>query len=129
MLLRLVGSCCMKFETGQTSELTSANISIVSWSSKRGPTMLRSFAQHIQQCCARRTRTTCHVSTQIHANKKSTWRQRWKTSQSPLYSHLKTQHVVACCERLHTSANIAQQETTLLGPTMLRVVASVCTGL
>ena len=82
------------------------------------PTMLR-----------RRTRTTFHVSTQIHANKKSTWRRRWKTSQSPLYSHLKTQHVVTCCERLHTSANIAQQETTLLGPTMLRVVASVCTGL
>ena len=77
----------------------------------------------------RRTRTTCHVSTQIHANKKSTWRRRWKTSQSPLYSHLKTQHVVTCCERLHTSANIAQQETTLLGPTMLRVVASVCSGL
>ena len=77
----------------------------------------------------RRTRTTCHVSTQIHANKKSTWRRRRKTSQSPLYSHLKTQHVVTCCERLHTSANIAQQETTLLGPTMLRVVASVCTGL
>ena len=40
----------MKFETGQTSEPTIANISIVSWSSKRGP-MLRSFAQHIQQCC------------------------------------------------------------------------------
>ena len=42
----------MKFETGQTSEPTSANISIVSQSSKRGPTMLLSFAQHIQQCCA-----------------------------------------------------------------------------
>ena len=42
----------MKFETGQTSEPTSANISIVSRSSKRGPTMLRSFAQHIEQCCA-----------------------------------------------------------------------------
>ena len=46
----------MKFETGQTSEPTSANISIVSRSSKRGfvctayPTKLR-----------RRTRTTCHV--------------------------------------------------------------------
>ena len=40
------------FETGQTSEPTSANISIVARSSKRGPTMLRSFAQHIQQCCA-----------------------------------------------------------------------------
>ena len=48
VLLRLVGSCWMKFETGQTSEPASANISIVS----RGPTMLRSFAQHIQQCCA-----------------------------------------------------------------------------
>ena len=42
----------MKFETGQTLEPTIANISIVSRSSKRGPTMLRSFAQHIQQCCA-----------------------------------------------------------------------------
>ena len=42
----------MKFETGQTSEPTSANISIVSRSSKRGPTMLRSLAQHIQQYCA-----------------------------------------------------------------------------
>ena len=51
VLLRLVESCWMKFETGQTSEPTSANISIVSRSSKRGPTMLRSFAQHIQQCC------------------------------------------------------------------------------
>ena len=52
VLLRLVGSCWMKFETGQTSEPTSANISIISRSSKRGPTMLRSFAQHIQQCYA-----------------------------------------------------------------------------
>ena len=33
----------MKFETGQTSEPTSANISIVSRSSKIGPTMLGSF--------------------------------------------------------------------------------------
>ena len=37
----------MTFETGQTSGTTSANISIVSRSSKRGPTMLGSFAQHI----------------------------------------------------------------------------------
>ena len=53
VLLRLVGSCWMMFETGQTSEPTSANISIVSPSSKRGPTMLRSFPQHFQQYCAR----------------------------------------------------------------------------
>ena len=118
----------MKFETGQTSEPTSANISIVLRSSKRGPTTLKAFV-----CTAhptmlrRRTRNTCHVSTEIHANKKSTWRGRWKTSQSPLYSHLKTQHVVTCCESLHTSANIAQQETTLLGPTMLRAFARAFT--
>ena len=53
------------------------------------PTMLR-----------RRTRTTCHVSIVI--------------SIIPFYSHPKTQHVVTCCERLHTSANIAQRETTML---------------
>ena len=51
VLLRLVGSCWMKFETGQTSAPTSANISIVSRSSNRGPTMLGSFALHIQQSC------------------------------------------------------------------------------
>ena len=88
VLLRLVGSCWMKFETGQTSEPTSANISIVSRSSKCGPTMLRSFVQHIQQCCA--------GARALHAT-------------YPLYSHLKTQHVVTYCERLHTSRNKRQQ--------------------
>ena len=60
VLLRLVGSCWMKFETGQTSAPTRANISIVSRSSKRGPTMLGSFAWHIQQSCtdARALHTT-----------------------------------------------------------------------
>ena len=88
-MLCVVATCGMKFETGQTSEPTSANISIVSRSSKRGPTMLR-----------RRTRTTCYVSIVI--------------SIIPFYSCPKTQHVVTCCKRLHTSANIAQQETTML---------------
>ena len=59
------------------------------------PTMLR-----------RCTRTTCHVSTQIHANKKSTWRRRWKTSQSPLYSHLKARHVASVCTHRATRDNI-----------------------
>ena len=43
----------MKFETGQTSEPTSANISIVSRSSKRGP---------LQQCCVRLHSTSNNVS-------------------------------------------------------------------
>ena len=46
-MLCVVATCWKlldKFETSQTSEPTSANISIVSRSSKRGPTMLSSFA-------------------------------------------------------------------------------------
>ena len=116
----------MKFETGQTSEPTSANISIVSRSSKRGPTMLRSFAQHIQQCCA--GARALHAM-YPHKYMRTRNQHGIRDGKCPLYSHLKTQDVVTCCERLHTSANMAQQETTLLGPTMLRVVASVCTGL
>ena len=114
VLLRLVGSCWMKFETGQTSEPTSANISIVSRSSKRGPTMLRSFAQHIQQCCA--------GARALQTGNRVVCMELWVfVSQSPLYSHLKTQHVVTCCERATRHNNV--------GPTMLPVVASVCTGL
>ena len=80
VLLSVVGSSWMKFETGQTSEPTSANISIVSRSSKRGPTMFRSFAKHIQQCCA--------GARALHAT-------------YPLYSHLKTQQ---CCVLLRAFA-------------------------
>ena len=101
VLLRLVGSCWMKFETGQTSEPTSANISIVSRSSKRGPTMLRSFAQHIQQCYA--------GARALQTKNRVVCMELWVfVSQSPLYSHLRTQHVVTCCERLHTSRNKRQ---------------------
>ena len=92
----------MKFETGQTSEPTSANISIVSRSSKRGPTMLCSFAQHIQQCCA--------GVLALQTKNRVVCMELWVfVSQSPLYSHLKTQHVVTCCELLHTSRNKRQQ--------------------
>ena len=40
LLLRVVGNCCTKFETGQAFELTSPNISFVPWSPKRSATML-----------------------------------------------------------------------------------------
>ena len=49
-LLGIVGSCCVKFETGQTFEPTTPNISFVSWSPKRGTTMLDPFAQLFQYC-------------------------------------------------------------------------------
>ena len=98
VLLRLIGSCWMKFGTGQTSEPTSANISIVLRSSKRGPTMLRSFAQHIQRCCA--------GARALQTKNRVVCMELWVfVSQSPLYSHLKTQHVTC----LHTSRNKRQQ--------------------
>ena len=39
-----VGTCCVQFETGQTFDPTSPNISVVLWQAKRTATMLRLFA-------------------------------------------------------------------------------------
>ena len=47
-LLRVVWSCCAKFETGQTVEPTTPNISFVLWSPKRSATMLDPFAPLFQ---------------------------------------------------------------------------------
>ena len=45
-----VASCCAKFETGQTFQPTTPNISFVPWSPKRSATMLDPFAQLFQHC-------------------------------------------------------------------------------
>ena len=42
-LLQVVGFCCAKFETGQTFQPTTPNISFVPWSPKRSATMLDPF--------------------------------------------------------------------------------------
>ena len=75
----------------------------------------------VQQCCVRLHSTSnnvapahAHYMPRIHINTCEQEINMGIVSQSPLYSHLKTQHVVTCCKRLHTSANIAQQETTML---------------
>ena len=48
MLLDVVACCCAKFETGQTFQPTTPNISFVPWSPKRSATMLDPFAQLLQ---------------------------------------------------------------------------------
>ena len=48
MLLRVVGSCCAKSETGQTFEPTTPEISFVLCSPKRSVTVLDPFAQLFQ---------------------------------------------------------------------------------
>ena len=53
MLLNVVACCCAKFETGQTFQPTTPNISFVPWSPKRSATMLDPFAQLFQHCWGR----------------------------------------------------------------------------
>ena len=50
MLLDVVACCCAKFETGQTFQPTTPNISFVPWSPRRSATMLDPFAQLFQHC-------------------------------------------------------------------------------
>ena len=45
-----VASCWAKFETGQTFQPTTPNISFIPWSPKRSATMLDPFAQFFQHC-------------------------------------------------------------------------------
>ena len=45
-----VACCCAKFETSQTSQPTTRNISFVPWSPKRSATMLDLFGQLFQHC-------------------------------------------------------------------------------
>ena len=53
MLLDVVACCCAKFETSQTFQPTTPNISFVPWSPKCSATMLDPFAQLFQHCWGR----------------------------------------------------------------------------
>ena len=90
MLLRVVGSCCQKFETGKTFEPRTPNISLVPWSPNRSAIMLHSSPNIVG------------VTKKAHYTW-SPWRQQ--------------------------SNNFAWQTNTCDGPTLLGVVASVCTPL
>ena len=110
-LLHVVGCCCAKFETGQTFQPTTPNISFVPWSPKRSATMLHPFAQLFQHC--------------------------WGHALRMVYKHLGVASfprrtagpniVGSCGIRLHTTANTYVTTPNIVGATILRVVASVCT--
>ena len=82
---------------GQTFKPTTPNISFVPWLPKRSVTMLDSIAQRFQYCLG-------HSHGTAGPN-----------------------IVGSCCIRLHTSANTDATTANNVGPTMLGVVASVCT--
>ena len=112
-MLYVVACCCDLLEVAGWS------LKLVKLQSQQVPTFLlfRGHRSVVQKCCVhlhrictahptmlrRRTRTTCHVSTQIHANKKSTWRRRWKNVPESFVFSSKDP---TCCDLLRAFAHI-----------------------
>ena len=113
MLLDAVACCCAKFESGQTFQATTLNISFVLWSPKHSTTMLDLFAQLFQHCWGH-ARSLRMVSKVL-----------WVVS-FPGYT-AGPNIVGSCCTHLHSTANTHTTTPNIVGATMLGVVASVCT--
>ena len=113
MLLDVVACCCARFETGQTFQPTTPDISFVPWSPKRSATMLDPFAQLFQHCWG-------------HARSlRMVYKDLWVVSFPRCTAGPNI--VGSCCIRLHTTANTHATTPNIVGATMLGVVASVCT--
>ena len=113
MLLDVVAFCCAKFETRQTFQSTTPNISFVPWSPKRSATMLDPFAQLFQHCWG-------HVRS-LRVDFKDLWVVFFpRCTAGPKL-------VESCCIRLHTTANTHATTLNIVGATMLGVVAPICT--
>ena len=109
-----IACCCAKFETGQTFQPTTPNISFVLWSLKRSATMLDPFAQLFQHCWG-------HARSTLRMVYKDLWVVSFpRCTASPNI-------VGSWCIRLHTIANTHATTPNIFGATMLGVVASVCT--
>ena len=113
-LLRVVGSFCAKFETSQTFEPTTPNISFVPWSPKRSATMLHRFAQLFQHCWghARALHMVYNVLRVVTFP---------RCTADPNI-------IGSCFVHLHTTANTNATTSDIVGPTLLGVVASVYTS-
>ena len=104
-----VACCFAKFETGQTFQPTTPNISFVPWSPKRSATMVDPFAQLFQHCWG-------------HARSlRMVYKDLWVVS-FPRCS-AGPNIVGSCCIRLRTTANTHATTPNIVA----RVVASVCT--
>ena len=112
MLLDVVVCCCAKFETGQTFQLTTPDISFVPWSPKRNATMLDPFAQLFQHWGHARSL-------------RMVYKDLWVVSFLRCTAGPKI--VRSCCIRLQTTANTHATTPNIVAPIMLGVVASVWT--
>ena len=107
--------CCAKFETGQTFQPTTPNISFVPWSPKRSTTMLDPFAQLFQHCWG-------HARS-LRMDYKDLWVVFFpRCTAGPNI-------VGSCCIRLHATANTHATTPNIVRAPMLGVVAPVCTQL
>ena len=113
MLLDVVACCCAKFETGQTFQPTTPNISFVPWSPKRNATMLDLFAQLFQHCWGQ----ACSL--------RMVYKDLWVVSFP--WCSAGPNIVGSCCIPLHTTANTHATTPNVVGVTVLGVVMSVCT--
>ena len=111
MLLDVVACYCAKFETGQTFQPTTPNISFVPWSPKLRATMLDPFAQLFQHCWG-------HARS-LHMVSKDLWVVSFsRCTAGP--------NIVGSCRiRLHTTANTHATTPNIVGATMLGVNASI----
>ena len=147
----LLESCCVKFETGQTFEATTPNISFVPWSLKRSTTMLHPFAQLIQHfwgharalrmvsmemhnCVSQYVTCTCGIfvpnSVVIMLKVVASVCTPLPTTSNICRTNNSQQccyYVESCCIRLHTTANSIQYLPDQQLLTMLGVVTTVCT--
>ena len=108
-----VACCCAQFETGQTFQPTTPNISFILWSPKPSTTILDPFARFFQHCRG-------------HARSlRMDYKDQWVVFFPRCTAVPKL--VGSCCIRLHTTANTHATTPNIVGATMLGVVASVCT--
>ena len=113
-LLHVVGSCCARFETGQTFELTTPSFFFAPRSLKHSTTMLNPFAKlyYWGQACP------------LHMVYKVLW-----VVSFPQFS-AGPNNVGSCCIRLRTIANTDATTPNVLGPTTLAVILSInCSSL
>ena len=109
MLLDVVACCCAKFETGQTFQTTTLNISFVRWLPKRNATMLDPFAR------------SSNIVGATHAH------HEWFTKTYGLYpSHdaLQVQKLLRVVASAYTTANTHATTPNIVGSCCVRLHAA-----
>ena len=107
-----VACCCAQFETGQTFQPTTPNISFILWSPKPSTTILDPFARFFQHCRG-------------HARSlRMDYKDLWVVFFPRCTAVPKL--VGSCCIRLHSTANTHATTPNIVGATILGVVAPVC---